>query len=69
MITKDELRRAIAKLPEEYKRFTPFPEEWELTPAQMIELVDEGVIGMDGFRYQFREYAAQCWKVCHPWLL
>lgn len=45
---------------------TPFPPEWELRPRTMLDLVILGIIGMDGFRYAFVEYAKDCWFRCHP---
>jgi hypothetical protein len=63
-LTKQDLRDLVAQLPADYKRVTPFPKEWELPPHQMIRLIDERVIGMDGFQYQFVEYARQCRETC-----
>jgi len=32
---------------------------------ELIRLVDEGFIGMDGFRYCWPQTARQNWRVCH----
>lgn len=57
-----ELKTRVDMLDTEFKTIAPFPDQWEISAQEMIRLVDAGVIGMDGFRYQFREYAQDCWK-------
>lgn len=64
-VTTEGLIQAIGMLAPEYKLTAAFPQHWTLRPDQMIRLVDAGVIGMDGFRYQFRECAQDCWKRCN----
>jgi len=51
--------------PAERDQMAPFPPEWQIDHQSMILLVDAGYLGMDGFQYCFREYAHQCWRVCH----
>jgi hypothetical protein len=63
-LTKSELKQAIESLTPEQRRVTPFPSEWVLPHQRMIELIDAGVVGMDGFQYQFVEYARQCRATC-----
>jgi hypothetical protein len=62
----EKLAYYVAQLPVEFKRITPFcAAGWELSPEEMIALVDAGVLGMDGFRYAFVEYARDAWERCH----
>lgn len=58
------LLRRIQSLTPEQRTWTPFPPEWEIGAEDMLKLIDTGWLGMDGFKYCFREYAAQCRRVC-----
>lgn len=60
-----KLIRRIESIAPDFRRVEAFPPEWELDARTMIALVDAGYLGMDGFKYQFREYAQQCWRTCH----
>jgi hypothetical protein len=63
-----EVQQLIAKinsLSKEQRAVTPFPPEWEIKHNKMLVLVDTGWLGMDGFKYQFVEYARESWRRCH----
>lgn len=54
----------IEQLTPEQRQALPFPIDWMLSHEEMIRLVDFGLIGMDGFNYQFREFAEDCARRC-----
>jgi len=61
----EQLIQRIASIPLETRKTMPFPEEWILTNHQaMLSLIDTGILGMDGFRYAFKEYAVDCYNRC-----
>jgi hypothetical protein len=64
MTSVQQLMDWVASLDADYKRTNPFPADMEVEPHKMAMLIDHGVIGMDGFRYCFVEYARDCWVRC-----
>lgn len=59
-----QLIERIEGIPADTRRFMPFPEEWVIDHQLMILMIDAGFLGMDGFKYCFREMAEQCRRVC-----
>jgi hypothetical protein len=64
-MTTEQLMLNINSVSPELRKTMPLPEDWFSNHYHMIYLVDIGVLGMDGFRYQFREFAQECWRRCH----
>jgi hypothetical protein len=64
-VTVEELLQRIRAIPSETRKVMPFPESWIVDHQVMLQLVDAGILGMDGFKYCFPEYAKDCWRRCN----
>jgi len=63
-MTVEEFLQRIRSVPPEMRKTMPFPEDWLTDHQVMLELLDNRIIGMDGFKYQFVEYAKECARRC-----
>lgn len=64
-MTTDQLLRLINTVPKAARATTPYPEEWVVDdPYAMLALVDQRILGFDGFKFCFHEYAQACWRAC-----
>ena len=64
-MTVEELLQRISSVPPVLRKTMPFPEDWITDHRVMLQLLDNHIIGMDGFKYEFREYAKDCYERCH----
>jgi hypothetical protein len=64
-MTTEQLMMNINSVSPELRKTMPLPKDWFSNHYHMIYLMDAGILGMDGFRYQFREFAQECWRRCH----